>query len=145
VDLATCEVRVYTNGAATASITRALSGSLAPGGVLVYCPTPTTPAPAYCDLAITVPTGTGGSGDYSGDDAVALFCGGAAQDIIGQIGDDPGTAWGTGQNTTANHTLRRDCSVVLGDSDGSDDFDPADEWATFAVNTTSDLGMYTCP
>jgi hypothetical protein len=145
VDLATCEVRAYTNGAATASITRALSGTLAPGAVLVFCPIQNTPAPGYCDLSVTVPAGTGGSGDFSGDDAVALFCGGAAQDIIGEIGFDPGTAWGTGMNTTANHTLRRDCDVTIGDRDGSNDFTPVGEWATFAVNTTADLGTYTCP
>ena len=124
------------------SITRALSGSLAAGGVFVFCPNNDDPAPTYCDLQTEV---GGGSGDYSGDDAIALVCDGAVQDVIGQIGTDPGASWGTGQNTTANHTLRRACTVNIGDRDGSNAFTPVTEWATFAVNTVSDLGTYTCP
>jgi hypothetical protein len=142
VDLSTCEVQVYTNGADAVSITRDLAGSLAAGDVFVFCPSNDDPEPAFCDLQTAV---GGGSGDFSGDDTVALVCGGVVQDIIGQIGDDPGASWGMGQNTTANHTLRRDCSVTEGDRDGTDEFTPVTEWDTFAVNTTTDLGTYTCP
>ena len=142
MDLSTCEIQVYTNGSDDVSITRDLSGSVAAGGVFVFCPANDDPQPAYCDLQTEV---TGISGDFTGNDAIALVCDDVVQDIIGQIGDNPGAGWGTGDNSTEDQTLRRDCSVEEGDRNGEDDFTPATEWDAFAANTTSDLGTYTCP
>ena len=39
---------------------------------------------------------TNGSGWFNGDDAVVLRKGTTVLDVIGQIGFDPGTEWGTG-------------------------------------------------
>ncbi|MDT9111101.1 hypothetical protein, partial [Escherichia coli] len=50
---------------------------------------------------------TNASGWFNGDDAVVLRKGTTTLDVIGQIGVDPGTEWGTGLTSTADNTLRR--------------------------------------
>lgn len=76
-------------------------------------------------------------------DAGKNICGPAViVDIIGKIGEDPGTAWGTDPVTTANDTLRRKETVCTGDVDWSDDFDPATEWDGLPENTFDGLGTH---
>ncbi|MBN1149321.1 MAG: DUF11 domain-containing protein, partial [Anaerolineales bacterium] len=62
--------------------------------------------------------------------------------VIGKIGEDPGTKWGTEPNTTVEHTLVRKSNVISGDTDGSDAFDPATEWDAYAQNTFDYLGSH---
>ena len=86
---------------------------------------------------------TNGSGWFNGDDAVVLRQGTTVVDVIGQIGFDPGSEWGTGLVSTADNTLRRKTTVCQGDPNGADVFDPATEWDGFATDTFSGLGEYT--
>lgn len=67
-------------------------------------------------------------------------------DIIGQIGTDPGTEWGTGDTSTADNTLIRMPGICYGDVNGTDAFDPADEWIGYPDQTYTGLGShtYTC-
>ena len=67
-------------------------------------------------------------------------------DIIGQIGFDPGTEWGTGNLSTADNTMVRNPDECTGDIDGSDPFDPPGHGIGFADGTVSGLGshVYTC-
>ncbi|MBK9743692.1 MAG: hypothetical protein IPO94_12360 [Saprospiraceae bacterium] len=44
---------------------------------------------------------TSGSLTFNGDDAIELVFMTASVDVIGQIGVDPGTEWGTGLTSTA--------------------------------------------
>jgi len=53
--------------------------------------------------------------------------------------------WGTPPTSTQGATLRRKCTVLAGDTNGNDPFDPATEWNGFPIDTFSDLGNYTCP
>lgn len=88
---------------------------------------------------------TSGSILHNGDDAIELTCDNTTLDVIGQIGTDPGSRWGTGLLTTQDDNLQRDCSVLSGDADGSDPFDPADEpWIALVVDEVADLGTG-CP
>lgn len=64
-------------------------------------------------------------------------------DVIGKLGEDPGTYWGTDPVTTAEHTLVRKADVCSGDTDWGDDFDPSVEWDSFAQNYIADLGTHT--
>ncbi len=64
-------------------------------------------------------------------------------DVIGQIGTDPGTVWGTGDNTTAEHTLVRMDTIKSGDAIGNDAFNPADEWVSYPQNTFTYIGSHT--
>ncbi len=86
---------------------------------------------------------TNGSGWFNGDDAVVLRKGTTIIDVIGQIGFDPGTEWGTGLTSTADNTLRRKDTICAGDPNGSDVFDPSVEWEGFATDTFGGLGSHT--
>lgn len=136
VDLSAYEVQMYFNGNSSASLTIALQGTLASGEVYVLAQSNSS-----ADI-LAVADQTSGAGWYNGDDAVALLFGGSAVDVIGQIGVDPGTQWGSGDLATANRTLRRKLSVAAGDSDGYDAFDPSLEWDGFAQDSFDDLGVY---
>lgn len=80
---------------------------------------------------------------FNGDDAVVLYHNGTIVDVIGQIGTDPGTEWGTGLTSTADNTLVRKSSIIAGDTNGGDAFDPATEWNGNAIDTFTFLGAHT--
>ena len=85
---------------------------------------------------------TNGSGWFNGDDAVVLRKGTTVIDVVGQIGLDPGTEWGTGLASTADNTLRRKPDASAGDTDGADAFDPSAGWNGFATDTFDGLGSH---
>jgi hypothetical protein len=82
--------------------------------------------------------------NWNGDDTIELVCDGATLDVFGQIGVDPGTAWGLPPVTTIDQTLRRRCAVSSGDAIGNDPFVPSAEWTSLGTNVYSDLGARTC-
>ena len=89
-----------------------LVGTVQPGSVFVV-------TSANADAALLARANQHfGTDWFDGNDAVALIHGGATVDVIGQIGFDPGSAWGSGGVTTADHTLRRKAGVTSGDADG---------------------------
>ena len=129
-------IQMYFNGSASAGLTINLSGTVVPGDVFVL---------AHSSASATIlaqADQTNGSGWFNGDDAVVLRRGTTIIDVIGQIGFDPGTEWGTGLTSTADNTLRRKSSVSAGDSNGGDAFDPAVEWDGFATDTFDGLGFH---
>ena len=78
----------------------------------------------------------------NGDDAVALYHGATLIDVIGQVGTDPGSEWGTDVVSTQDNTLRRMDTVCVGDVNDGDAFDPSGEWLGFAQNTFDGLGTH---
>ena len=80
--------------------------------------------------------------NFNGDDAIALRQDGANVDVIGQIGLDPGTEWGSGLTSTNDNTIRRKGTIQVGDANGADAWDPAVEWDGFALNTFDGLGSH---
>lgn len=64
-------------------------------------------------------------------------------DVIGQVGFDPGSEWGSGDTSTKDNTIRRQASVCQGDTDEADPFDPSLEWDGFAKDTFDGLGTHT--
>ncbi|MEO0321857.1 MAG: Ig-like domain-containing protein [Myxococcota bacterium] len=156
VDLTTCSLRLYRNGSMTVSGTFALTGSLVSNGARAYCNSnfsdaaPDMAASTLCDELTTSTVLT-----FNGDDALDLVCGptGAevTYDVFGRIGEDPGSSWpvppmgGPAPTvTTANQTLRKDCTAAA-DTNGADAFDPDTDYADFASDTFGDLGNYVCP
>jgi len=133
-------LELYSNGAATASQTVALTGTVADGDVFVVARADTGVDPTIVAQADQLAPAVV---NWNGDDAVVLRKAGAPVDVIGQIGVDPGTQWGTGLTSTLDHTLRRLPTVSAGDPDGSDPFDPAAEWEGFPQNTVDGLGAHT--
>lgn len=85
---------------------------------------------------------TSGNMDFNGDDAIVLKHGNLFIDIIGQVGIDPGSQWGTGLVSTQDNTLIRNKFIYQGDSIGHDAFIPGIEWSGFVIKDFSDLGQH---
>ncbi|HKQ52880.1 MAG TPA: lamin tail domain-containing protein, partial [Pyrinomonadaceae bacterium] len=132
-------VQMYFNGSASAGLTISLTGTVANGDVYVLAQS------AANSTILAQADQTNGSGWFNGDDAVVLRKGGASGtivDVIGQVGFDPGTEWGTGLTSTADNTIRRKPTICGGDTNGSDSFDPATQWDGFAIDSFGDLGTH---
>jgi hypothetical protein len=130
------EVKIYFNGSNSAGVMLDLTGTILPGDVYVICDDGATAEfLAEADL-------TPGNSFYNGDDAVVLVKNNFVIDVIGQIGTDPGSQWGSGDASTANNTIRRKTSIDQGDVNPFDAFDPAGEWDGFPNNTSDGLGFH---
>ncbi len=131
-------LELYSNGAAAPSQSVALTGSVADGDVFVV-------SRADADAALVAQADQLAPGviNFNGDDAVVLRRAGAPVDVIGQVGVDPGTEWGTGAASTADNTIRRVATVSAGDPDGGDPFDPAAGWEGFPQNAFDGIGAHT--
>ncbi|MDR7110434.1 putative extracellular nuclease [Microbacterium trichothecenolyticum] len=141
VDLAATgyKLQQYSNGSPTVSLTINLTGSVAPGDVYVF-------SHALANAAILAQADQSANlGLFNGNDAVALVKGTEIVDVIGQIGVDPGSQWGTGLASTMDNTLRRNASIVQGDTNGADPFDPAVEWTGYASDTFDGVGWHLTP
>jgi uncharacterized protein len=131
------DIQMFFNGSSTAGLTIALTGTVANGDVYVL-------AQSSANATILAQADqTNGAGWFNGDDAVVLRKGGVPLDVIGQIGFDPGTEWGTGLASSADNTLRRTTTICAGDTNGTDGFDPSVEWDGFATDTFDGLGSHT--
>jgi hypothetical protein len=131
------QVQIFSNGSTTPSATISLTGTVANNDVFVL---------SHSSASATIlaqADQTAGNVNFNGDDAVALLKGSAMIDVIGQIGTDPGTEWGTGLTSTADNTLLRKGNIQAGDANGSDAFDPSIEWNGLATDTFTDLGSHT--
>ncbi len=140
VDLSNYKLRIYTNGSATPSSDVTLSGILANGGTVVYR---NAGAVLYAG-ASTSNTAV----NFNGDDAMALFniSLNANIDIIGRIGEDPGTSWtAPGGYSTENKTLVRKATVLSGVSANPGAGFPtlATEWDVFLIDDVTHLGAHT--
>lgn len=133
IDLSAYEVQMYFNGNTNAGLTLPLSGSLARGEVYVL-------AQSAADAAVANEADQLSSASwFNGDDAIVLVSGGETIDVIGQLGVDPGSQWGTGLASTQNSTLRRKPGASA-DSNVFDVFDPELGWDGFEQNTFDNLG-----
>ena len=129
-------IQMFFNGSTASTLQFNLTGTVAAGDVFVV-------AQAAASAAILAQADqTNTAGWYNGDDVVVLRKGTTVIDVIGQIGVDPGTEWGSGVASTADNTLRRKAAVIAGDPIGSDPFVPAVEWDGFAQDTFDGLGSH---
>jgi hypothetical protein len=148
IDLAACRFNRYSNGdgaadAALVALAPEAETLLAAGGTWVVC------HGSFQDPQLTDGTCqfTTSSLNHNGNDTLELICDGVPTDVFGQIGFDPGgNGWTAGDPvvSTKDMTLRRKCTVTMGDVDGTDAFDPSVEWDGFPQNTFDDLGVYVC-
>jgi predicted extracellular nuclease len=85
---------------------------------------------------------------FNGDDAVPLIKGDGTQivDLLGKIGEDPGTAWSDGNGTwwTTDKTLVRKSSVKKGVTINPATFMVEAEWDSLPEDTFTELGWHTC-
>jgi len=140
-DLTEYTVEIYNNGAATPNSTLALSdaaATLADGDALVIANA--SAVQAILDAADITSSVT----FFNGDDALVLRRNGVIIDVIGIVGSDPGSSWGTAPATTVNATIRRLDTVCSGDANGFDNpADISDQWEGFPSDTFDGLGSHT--
>jgi len=141
IDLAanSYKLEFYFNGATTVGTSINLTGTLGSGNVFVVA------SSSANSTILNVENQTSSSSFYNGNDAIVLKKGSTILDVIGQVGFDPGTEWGSGLITTTNHTLRRMESITQGDTNPSDVFIPSTEWIGYAVDTFNGLGNFGDP
>ncbi|HAX86948.1 MAG TPA: endonuclease, partial [Cyanobacteria bacterium UBA11370] len=133
-------VQMYFNGSTNPGLTINLQGMVANDDVFVLAQSSAVPE------ILAQADQTQGSGWFNGDDAIVLRKGsanGTILDVIGQIGVDPGSEWGSGLTSTQDNTLRRKTTVNAGDTNPSDGFDPSGEWEGFTQDTFNGLGSHT--
>ena len=135
-------IGVYGNGSATPNggATVPLSGVIPAYGTFVICNSGATAA--FTALADVVGGSLNAVTLYNGNDAVSLEKNGVFVDVIGQIGNDPGSAWTGGAVSTVNQTLVRMSAVQAGDNIDSDAFDPSTEWMALPQDDASNLGWH---
>ena len=134
VSLANYTVALYSNGATSATSTESLStfaSTLENGQVLSIVNSDSTAAfkvGNYITSTVTY---------FNGNDAVALLKNGTAIDVIGVIGEDPGTAWTDGTKSTANKTLVRSSSITSPNATFT-----FSEWDAYAADTSTYIGSH---
>ena len=164
IDLSNYTIERYSNGATNSSAggITTLTGMLASGDVFVLTngETDTGSTFGFCDpLLISLGDMAEPNGSYptpmhmNGNDAMVLTKNGTVIDVIGRVGEDPASgAWtddaasGFTMGTwwTMQHTLIRKNTVLYGDNNGLDLFDPSAEWDSLVVGSWGNLGSHTC-
>ncbi len=134
VDLSSYTIEIYADGANIFSPTNTvgLIGTLGSGDTVVVVRAGSSLPGAF----------QAGSLIFDGNDAIVLRDGSAIVDVIGQVGLDDATEWGTGDVSTQDNTLRRIASVCDGRTDPVNTFDPSLEWTGFALDTFDGLGSH---
>ena len=164
IDLSSYKILTYSYGATNSSAggITTLTGMLASGDafVLTNGETDTSSTFGFCDpLLISLGDMAEPNGSYptpmhmNGNDAMVLTKNGTVIDVIGRVGEDPASgAWtddaasGFTMGTwwTMQHTLIRKNTVLHGDNNGLDLFDPSAEWDSLVVGSWGNLGTHTC-
>ena len=160
IDLSEYKVGRFRDGAGTPMLV-ALSGTIAPYSTFVVAVDKRDPSgtgfEAPLDAALQAVVDTFVNPVYvqsdspfyfNGDDAVPLIKGDNNQllDVVGRIGEDPGTAWSDANGTwwTVDKTLIRKATVLAGDTDGLDEFLPEVQWDSLPEDTFTELGWHDC-
>lgn len=142
VNLGNYHYQAFHNGSSIPTFDFALTGMLADGDVIVL----KAPLATLYTGAATSYAGI----QHNGDDAIALLdtVNNVYVDIFGSIGNDPGSQWNSGTNSTLDHTLRRNDLVVSGiatnpNLPGIAGFPTlGTEWTQFAQDDVTGLGSH---
>lgn len=131
-------LEVYLDGNTTTSLVGNLNGRVANNDVFVI-------SHGLANATIIAASDDVNSAllSFDGNDAVVLKKNGVIVDVIGQVGFNPVTEWGTGFQSTRDNTIVRNSSVCAGDTNPSNAFTPVTEWTGFASNTFTNLGSHT--
>ena len=128
IDLSDYAIKTYYNGSETEgnSLTFSPDTLLNPGEVFVVANSSSN------ETIQALKNITDGTANFNGDDALVLFKGSLVVDIIGKIGQDPGTSW---DGITADRTLTRNV------------FSPNPlwnhlEWNVFNIDTFDYIGFH---
>ena len=136
LDSGNYSLEIYSNGASSSSYSINLTGTIFQNSSYVIAHTRSNETIQSASDQLS------GSLNFNGDDAIALLHNGLIIDIIGQVGVDPGSEWGSGLTSTQDNTLRRLPDILLGDDDAFDSYDPALQWVGFAQDNVDGLGQH---
>lgn len=130
------QVQFFFDGAGEAGVTIDLAGQVGAGETYVLVPQAAAPplqaaADQICDQPF-----------FDGNDAVVLRKQETIIDVIGQVGFDPGEAWGSEPATTRGVILRRKAAVTTGDVNSTDPFEPGLEWEAWPLAELAGLGAH---
>lgn len=114
------EIKVGTGGGSPNSAIIITNGSLANGAVIVIGTTDMSP-----DYEEPF--------SFNGDDSVVLEFGGFVVDVIGMVGNDPGTAWTSNGVSTVNQNIQLKSGITTGDADGW--LDPSERFETVSIGS----------
>lgn len=140
VDLSDYTINLYSNGSETVGNTLELEGILAHGDVYVIANSASiAEILALADITSTITY-------FNGDDALAIWKESTASyvDIFGCIGEDPGSAWTSGDYSTVNKTLVRKMTVTSGITTNPTSGFPtlATEWDLYDIDYIDNLGTH---
>ena len=133
------KLEFYFNGSTSAITNIFLTGTVTAGNVYVVA------SASASTPILNVANQTSSSSFFNGNDAVVLKKGTTIIDVIGQVGFDPGTEWGTGLISTGDNTLRRIETITQGDTNPDDVFIPSAEWTGYDNDTFDNLGIFIIP
>lgn len=134
IDLTDYSIGVYSNGATSPSQTAVLTGTIPANGVYVVT------HPSAVAAILNNADQTFGF-NFNGDDAIGLLKSGQLIDIIGKIGEDPGTEWSSGGVSTLDKTLVRKSTVAKG-SNLNINFIANLEWDAFPIDDATHLNAH---
>lgn len=133
-NLSNYTIHLFNNGAVTPNYSFTPSGNISAKGTYVI-------ANSQADTAILTKADTTGSVTFfNGNDALVLLNGSDTLDIIGIVGNDPGTSWPVGSDDTKDNTLVRADTVTKGTADWALS---ATQWDTYPQDDTTDLTGHT--
>ncbi len=165
VDLSAYQLKRYSNGSTSASslYTIQLSGVVPAKGTFVIVSdtaqgTVWDSLYAKADTFVCPDYNANRTFFFNGNDAMVLFKGSSVVDVIGKVGEDPGTVnganngdpdygWPTGVPVawTIDHTLIRKSTILTGNTVVQPvSYVPATEWDSLPIHSFDDLGSHTC-
>jgi hypothetical protein len=140
VDLSNYSLVVYSNGATAATRTYNMTGTLVDGDVFVITRVAedTVDAALLAEADVMQSYNDGAIAIWNGNDAVALLKDGVLIDVIGVIGEDPGTEWTWDGGSTKDKVLVRKDSILSPNSTFT-----TSEWDVLADMTFTEVGSHT--
>jgi predicted extracellular nuclease len=136
IDLSEYQMAFYLNGAIRPSFSIQLSGYLTSNTTYVVANTL-----ASSEILIVADHTEDGIW-FNGDDVVVITHKDKIIDSFGQVGINPGSAWGQGMLSSKNRTLRRVSTMTEGDADIFDKVDFSSQWKGFSENDFDGLGSF---
>ena len=137
IDLSNYTVELYDNGKTAPSQTQKLEGTLEHDKTYILVNSGSNQAIKEKANVLSAAT------NFNGDDAIVLKHNDEIIDSIGKIGEKPSSgAWESNGVSTKDMTLVRKPSIVQGDTNPNDDFDPSIEWEAHDKDTIDKLGKH---
>ncbi|MEZ5022238.1 MAG: lamin tail domain-containing protein [Chitinophagales bacterium] len=129
-------ILVYFNGSTSAGSSINLTGTITNGDTYVICNS--SAASSFTNQADLTNGGLG----FNGDDAIVLRRNTTILDVFGRVGQDPGSQWSVGGNSTQDQTLVRNANITDGNTANASGFPSlGTEWTEYPQNY-SNLGSH---